>query len=131
MRASKSNSLWQSFRCAFAGVRDVIKNGRNAKIQVVIATAVVIASLWLPLSKLDWAVLSLTIGAVIAGEALNSAIELVVDLVSPDHHELARRAKDAAAGAVLILAIVAVVVGGLILGPPLHEAIWNLTSRRT
>ena len=129
MPSSKSNSLWQSFRCAFAGIRDVIKVGRNAKIQFVIAAIVVTASLWLPLSRTDWAILSLTIGAIIAAEAANTAIEFVVDLVSPDHHELARRAKDAAAGAVLILAMIAVIVGGLILGPPLFSTAWQSPSR--
>lgn len=115
----KTRSLWHSFRCAFTGFRDVLDGGRNAKIHLGIATAVIIAALWLDLSRTDWAILLLTIGAVFSAEAANTAIESVVDLVSPEHHELARRAKDCAAAAVLALVIAAVVVGLVILGPPL------------
>ncbi|MCX7421492.1 MAG: diacylglycerol kinase family protein [Planctomycetia bacterium] len=73
----------------------------------------------MPLTRAEWAILSLTIGTVCAAESANTAIEFVVDLVSPEYHDLARRSKDAAAGAVLIMALTALVIGGLILGPPL------------
>lgn len=120
----KTRSLWHSFACAFSGLRDVVRGGRNAKIHIVIALVVIATGLWLKISRTDWAILLLTIGAVFAAEAANTALESVVDLVSPDHHELARRAKDCAAAAVLMLAIMAVAVGLLILGPPLATAIW-------
>ena len=123
----KTNSLGRSFRCAFAGIHDVIKIGRNAKIQLAIAAIVAATGFLLSLSQTDWAILSLTIGIVIAAESANTAIEVAVDLASPEHHELARRSKDAAAGAVLVTALIAIVVGGLVLGPPLYEVIRQFT----
>ncbi len=114
----KTTSLRHSFRCGFIGLWDVLKSGRNAKIHVGIALAVITAGLCLPISRTEWAILVLTIGTVIAAEAVNTAIETVVDLASPSYHELARRVKDVAAGAVLMLAITAIVIGLLVLGPP-------------
>ena len=84
-----------------------------------IPAAVILVGIWLHLPPRDWAVLALTIGVVLAVEVGNTAIEALVDLASPDTHPLAKVAKDAAAGAVLILALAAVVVGLTILGPPL------------
>jgi diacylglycerol kinase (ATP) len=74
------------------------------------------------LTPLEWAVLLLVIGLVISLEILNTAVEAVVDLCSPEQSELARIAKDAAAGAVLVAAITAVAVGAFIFVP----ALWNL-----
>lgn len=119
----KTRSLWHSFECAFAGLIAVVRGGRNAKIHVGVALAVIVVGCCLRISRTDWAILVLTIGAVFSAEAANTAIESVVDLVSPEHHDLARRAKDCAAGAVFVLAVAAVVVGLMILGPPLAAAI--------
>lgn len=124
----KTSSLWHSFRCGFVGLWDVFRSGRNAKIHAAVAGAVIVTGLCLPLSRTDWAILGLTIGAVIAAEAANTAIEILVDLVSPEYHELARRSKDTAAGAVLVLAITAIVIGGLILGPPLGDLVRHIGS---
>jgi len=74
---------------------------------------------WVGVSNPEWAILVMMIAIVLSLEAMNSAIETVVDLVSPDFHPLAGRAKDIAAGAVLIAAGASVVVGLLILLPPL------------
>lgn len=119
----KTRSLRHSFACALAGLRDTLRVGRNAKIHVGVALAVIVAGFGLNISRTEWAILLLTIGAVFAAEAANTAVESVVDLVSPDHHDLARRAKDCAAGAVLVMAIAAVAVGLLVLGPPLAKVI--------
>jgi diacylglycerol kinase len=75
--------------------------------------------LWLGLPVRDWAVIVLTIAMVFTAEFINTAIEAIVDLASPDHHPLAKVGKDVGAGAVLVAALAAVVVGLLILGPPL------------
>lgn len=115
----KTRSVWHSFQCAFAGWRHVVATGRNARIQVGIAMTVVALAAWLHVSRTDWVLLVISIGVVLAAEALNTAIESAVDLASPEHHDLAKRAKDAAAGAVLLLAITAVVVGLLVLIPQL------------
>lgn len=111
--------LWRSFQHAFAGIWYVIRTQRNAKIHLAIASFVVVLSLFLGLPPAQWALLVLTIALVIAAEILNTVIESLADLVSPDFHPLAKIAKDAAAGAVLVLAIGSVLVGLLILGPPL------------
>ena len=117
----KATSFWHSIACAVSGLRYVWHSGLNPKIEVLIAVAVVVVGLCLPLSRADWAILVLTIGMVLAAEAANTAIEAVVDLASPEYHDFAKLAKDVAAGAVLILAIAAIVIGLLVLGPPLLE----------
>ena len=116
----KTTSFWHSLRYSFAGMREFFQSDRNGQIHAAITVAVIAAGLCLPLSRTDWAILTLTIGAVITAEALNTAIETVVDLASPEYHELARRAKDIASGAVLITAIAAVVIGGLIFAPAIN-----------
>jgi len=119
----QSPSLWRSFKYAFEGVWYVIRTQRNAKIHLAITLAVIVLGLFLKLTAIQWAVLVVTIGLVLFAEMLNTVIESLVDLVSPDYHPLAKIAKDAAAGAVFILAIMAVIVGLLILGPPLWEIV--------
>lgn len=112
-------SLVQAFSHAVSGLFFALRTQRNIPIHLAIAAGVIGLGWWLHLSATQWAVLALTIGSVLAAELLNSSLETVVDIVSPDYHPLAKRAKDVAAGAVLLAAIVAVVVGVLILGPPL------------
>ncbi|MFN8472067.1 MAG: diacylglycerol kinase family protein [Anaerolineae bacterium] len=111
--------MWRSFGWAFEGIGYTWKTQLNFRIHVTIATIVVVAALWLRVPLRDWAVLALTIGVVFALELMNTAIEALVDLASPGHHDLARIAKDAAAGAVMLAAISAIFVGIFILGPPL------------
>ena len=91
----------------------------NAQIHSVATVAVGVAGLWLKLSALEWATIFIVVGMVWTAEALNSALEALADRVSPEHHPLVGRAKDVAAGAVLIAAIAAVGVGIVILGPKL------------
>jgi diacylglycerol kinase len=71
------------------------------------------------------AVLAMTVGAVIAGEFFNTAVEAMVDLLSPQYHDRAKVAKDVAAGAVLMLGLMSILVGLLILGPPLWERLFG------
>jgi len=86
-----------------------------------VATAVFIAAIWLKLPARDWAVLILTVTIVFTAEFINTAIEAVVDLASPQKHPLAKVGKDVGAAAVLIAALAAVLIGLLILGPPLLQ----------
>lgn len=116
----RATSLWKSFGHAAAGIIYVLKTQRNARIHAAIAVAAVGLGLVLRLPRIDWAVLVLTIGMVFIAEFVNTVVESLVDLTSPEIHPLARVAKDVASGAVLVLAIVAVAVGLLILGPPLY-----------
>jgi diacylglycerol kinase len=80
---------------------------------------------WLEISLTRWALLALTIGFVLAAEMLNTVAERLVDLISPGYHPLAGTVKDVTAGAVLLSAITAIVVGLLILGPPLWSRLTN------
>jgi len=117
----RADTLWLSFRFAFAGIWHTLHSQRNAKIHTAITIAVLLLGGWLRLPARDWAILVLTIGVVFAAEIMNTAIEALVDLVSPEFHPLAKVAKDAAAGAVLALAVAAVFVGLLLLGVPLWQ----------
>ena len=108
-----------SFRHAFRGWWFVIRTQRNAWIHAVLSTLVLLLALWLHLPLRDWAVLFLTIALVWTAEFINTALEAVVDLASPQKHPLAKVGKDVGAAAVLLAALAAILVGLLILGPPL------------
>jgi diacylglycerol kinase len=108
----------QSFRYAFSGWYYVLRVEPNARIHAAISVAVVAIGLWLRIERLEWAALILTMMIVWMAEFTNTAIEAV-----PETHPLARVAKDVAAATVLIGALGAVLVGLLILGPPLWQRI--------
>jgi diacylglycerol kinase (ATP) len=108
-----------SFRHAFRGLRYVIRTQQNAWIHAVVTIMVLFLVVILNLPSRDWAILFVAICMVWMAEFLNTALEAVVDLASPTHHPLAKTGKDVGAAAVLITAITAVLVGLLILGPPL------------
>lgn len=109
----------QSFRYAFNGIRLLISGEHNAWIHCFATLCVVIAGLLLGLSRMEWIAIVIVIGAVLAAEAVNSAIEALADLVSPDYNEAIKRTKDLAAGAVLLMAIAAAIVGLMIFVPKL------------
>ena len=119
-------SRYHSFRHAFRGWGYVLRTQRNAWIHSLVALLVILMGLWLGINAQDWAILVLTIAMVFTAEFINTAIEAVVDLASPAHHPLAKVGKDVGAGAVLVAALAAIVVGLLILGPPLWAKIWLL-----
>ncbi len=112
-------SLLTSFRCACRGLLDVIRTQQNFRIHLVIAALALLLAVWLRLPHQEWASLILVIGTVLSTEVFNTSAEMLVDLTSPEYHPLAKRVKDVAAGAVLLAATVAVIVGLLLLGPPL------------
>lgn len=104
-------SFFASFRAAAHGIGVSVSNERNLRFHLVAAVFVLLLRSGFELSAAEDGVLFLTIGSVIAAELLNTAVERAVDLCSPDRHPLAAWAKDAAAGAVLVLAISSVAVG--------------------
>lgn len=112
------HTLGRAFYCAFVGICDFC-HGRNSRIQLGFAATVTAAGIGLRLARWEWIVIVSAIGFVLAMEAMNTAIERTVDLASPGEHELARQAKDLAAGAVLIASIATVIIGGLIFYPHL------------
>ena len=117
----RSYNLLDSFRYAGEGLRYALRTQRNTRIHLAVAVVVIVLGLWLGLSMTEWAVLALTVGFVLVGEMINTVAETLVDLVSPGYHPLAKVVKDVTAGAVLLTAIVSVIVGLLILGPPLWD----------
>ncbi len=116
-----------TFRYAFEGIVHVLKTQPNARVHVAISLAVIGLGLWLELAPIQWAIVIATMAIVFVAEFVNTAIEAAVDLVTEDRHPLAKVAKDAAAGGVLVAAILAVIVGLLILGPPLWLRIFGGT----
>ncbi len=114
---------------AFRGWWYVIRTQQNAWIHAVVTIMVVIMAFWLRLPPRDWAVLFLAIGMVWAAEFFNTSIEAVVDLASPTRHPLAKVGKDVGAAAVLIAALSSVLIGLLILGPPLLEKVRSILGR--
>jgi diacylglycerol kinase len=115
-----------SFRYAFEGWWYVIRTQRNAWIHALISLAVILLCFWLQLPRRDWAIIILTIALVWTAEFLNTALEAIVDLTSPEQNNLAKVSKDVGAAAVLIAAAAAILVGLLILGPLLWERIQTI-----
>ncbi len=119
---------FQSFRFAFSGWWYVVRSQQNAWIHVLASITVLLLGIWLNLLPRDWAVIILSVALVWTAEFINTALEAVVDLASPEQHELARTGKDVGAAAVLIAAGSSVLIGILILGPPLWERMQSYLS---
>ena len=110
-----------TFIHAMDGIREAIRTQFNFRIHVLAALLVVAAGLVLRISLTQWCILMLAGGMVLAAECFNTAVEYLVDLVMPGLHKKAGKAKDLAAGAVLICAIAAAVVGMMIFVPALYN----------
>ncbi|KLV27313.1 diacylglycerol kinase [Niallia circulans] len=119
----RKNSQLSSFRLAILGILTAIKQERNVKIHLVITILVIVLGLLNDLSKQEWMLIAFCIGLVISLELINTAIERVVDLVTSEYHPLAKEAKDIAAGAVFVAAILSIVIGGIIFIPKIWSAI--------
>lgn len=112
-----TQSLPSSFKNAGAGIVHACVTGRNFKIELCFGVAAVVLGIALSISTVEWAVICLCIGVVLSGECANTALEALVDLVSPEYSELARIAKDCAAGAVFITSIASLFVAAFIYLP--------------
>ena len=115
----RAESPLDSFRYASAGLRYLFATQRNARVQASIGGVALLLGATLRISRAEWAILVLLIALVLVLEALNSAIEATVDLVTGDYHPLAKIAKDVAAGAVWLLALASVIIGAIIFLPRL------------
>lgn len=111
------SGLLRSFRFAACGVAYCFRTQRNLRIHVVAAVLAMLAGARFGLSAAELGVLALTIAAVLVAEMFNTAVEALVDLVSPQYHPRAKVAKDVAAGGVLVTALVSLVVACLLFGP--------------
>ena len=107
----------KSFGYAFKGIASLLKRGHNAWIHCIAIFVVTLAGLHFGITRTEWCIVCLCFGMVLAAEGFNTAIERLVDLVSPDFHPVAGDVKDVAAGAVLICAIAAAIIGMIIFIP--------------
>jgi diacylglycerol kinase len=114
-------SVPRAFKNAFAGIVYCILRERNMKIHITATVLVVIAACWLPLNTYEILILVGAVTSVLVAEMMNTVVEAVVDLISPEIHPLAKIAKDVAAGAVLITAMASLLVGYLLL----FKKIWH------
>jgi diacylglycerol kinase len=108
-----------AFGHAFRGWYYVMRTQQNMWIHATVSVFIFALCFWLRVPPRDWAVIILTTAMVFAAEFFNTAIEAVVDLASPARHPLAKVGKDVGAAAVLVAALAAILVGLLVLGPPL------------
>lgn len=105
------------FGYAWKGIRCCIGKEQNLSFHLIAAIIVVIAGFILSITKIEWTIVILCIGVVIAAELFNTTIERLVDLVSPQQHPIAGKVKDIAAGAVLVCAVTAAIIGLIIFVP--------------
>ncbi|RAK22431.1 undecaprenol kinase [Anoxybacillus vitaminiphilus] len=109
--------LLKSFSFAWEGIVFTFKNEKNMKIHCAVALFVCMTAWLFGLSKTEWFIILIAIGVVLSLEMMNTAIERVVDFVAPEFHPLAKIAKDVAAGAVFVFAIISAIIGAIIFFP--------------
>ncbi|WP_042355015.1 diacylglycerol kinase family protein [Bacillus rubiinfantis] len=107
----KKHPLYCSFFFAFRGIWSALLQERNMRIHGACAIIILLASFYFSIEKMEWLFIVFAIAGMFSLELINSALERVVDLVSPTYHPLAKQAKDMAAGAVLIFALITIVIG--------------------
>ncbi len=107
----------RSFKHAMRGVGIIFKTQHNAWLHGLAAVVVLFLGFWLEISAGEWAVVLLSVTSVLAAEAFNTAMEIDIDLTSPNYHPYARDTKDVASGAVLITAVGAAIVGFVVFVP--------------
>jgi len=107
----------RSFGYAWKGIRSCIGKGQNLSFHLIATVIVIMAGFFFGISPTEWTIIILCIGLVIAMELLNTAIEKLVDMISPERHPIAGQIKDIAAGAVLICAVTAAIIGIIIFAP--------------
>ena len=110
----------KSFQFAFKGLKDLVISQPNARIHLIAIVIVTTVGLYIGLARSEWLLIILLFGLVLGTEALNTSLEYLTDLVSPDYHPLAGKAKDAAAAAVLLISLTAAVIGILIFLPKIY-----------
>jgi len=119
--------MFKSIGIAFDGIIDLIKSENNAKIHLISTIVVIIVGFKLQFLAIEWLWISLAIAGVWVAELINTAIEKLTDLISPEQNPIAKKIKDYAAGAVLVMAIWAIFVFCLISLP--HLCMWLSFSR--
>ncbi len=121
---TKSDRIIESFKNAFEGIRSALRTERNLWVHLALSVIAVGLGLGLKISSTEWALLVVVISAVFMTEFFNTALEYLVNFASPEKNELARKAKDISAAAVLIEATASLILGALIFLPKLIEYIF-------
>jgi diacylglycerol kinase (ATP) len=114
------HSRGNSFKYAGRGLGYVIRTQKNAWIHSAIMIGVIALSFWLRIARMEWVAILVVIGMVWMAEFINTSLESIVDMISPERHPLAQVGKDVAAAAVLFAATIAIIVGILVLSPHLR-----------
>jgi len=118
---------WRStFRYALEGIKYALRTQINMRVHAVISLGVIVAGIVFRISRMEWLFILVACAFVIAAELFNTAVEAVVDLVSPEAHPLAKAAKDTAAGAVLLAAVFAVITGVVVFYVPVLALLGHL-----
>ncbi|NRB46194.1 MAG: diacylglycerol kinase family protein [Saprospiraceae bacterium] len=117
-----------SFKYAFQGLKDLFTTQDNAKIHAFMMVLSLLLGWFFRLSTTEWCFIIFAISSVLAAEAFNTALEHITDLVSPEHHKLAGRTKDAAAGGVLLTALGAAIVGIIIFLPKCYQLLLSVVN---
>ncbi len=112
----KNKNLFESFINAFQGVVYTLVNERNMKIHSAAGVLVLLLAIWLEVSRVELAILCLTIAVVLCFELINTAMEVVVDFIVDVYHPKAKIIKDVSAGAVFVSAFFSMIIGAIILG---------------
>lgn len=124
---AKNANLYESFKNAFIGIKTTIKRERNIKIHLTISLLIFMMALLLGVNQIEWLILLMCVGIVIALELINTAIEDVVNLAANmEYHLLAKQSKDAAAGAVLVASMMSFAIGLIIFLPKIWDTVMSL-----
>ena len=124
----KNKKLVNSFKYAFTGMWSAYKSERNMKIHIAVAILVILFGVFLQISTYEWLACTVCFAMVIGSEMFNTAIETVVDIAMPKKDERAKKAKDVAAGGVLVFAIGSAIIGSIIFIPKIIDYL-NLTIK--
>lgn len=118
-----SENRTNSFVYAFAGILHMLRYAKNVRLQALMTLMVLLICAWLQIAAVEWALIIIVIGLNWVAEFINAAIEATVNLVTDEYHPMAHIAKDVAAGAVLMTTFIAVIVGCILLLPPMWEKV--------
>ena len=122
----KKKKILNSFKYAIQGIVTSLKTEKNMKIHLAIMVLVIVAGIFFNITKLEWIICIILFSIVLAGELFNTAVETIVDIIMPKKNEKAKIAKDVSAGAVLVLAIGAAIIGLMIFIPNIIEQFYKI-----
>lgn len=123
---NQKGPLWKSFYYALCGIKNNVARERNLKIHIIVALIVILLGFLLKISTMEWMICLILFGLVISLELVNTAIEITVDIYIHEFNEKAKLAKDTAAGAVLVAAIISMIIGNIIFLPKCLEIVKSI-----